>query len=113
MKLKLILVIFLASFLAHPAQRVPWTTSRVLGSPEKPHDFKLDRRFASLSFTNPVDLVFSRELNRWFLGDQAGKLFSFDTNGANLNLVADFSSLQGREGAFYALTLDPNFKSNR
>ena len=113
MKLKLILVI--ASFIASlaGAERVPWTTSRVLGSPEKPHDFKLERRFDSLSFTNAIDLVFSRELNRWFLGDQSGKLFSFDARGKNLNLAADFSSLQGRDGAFYALTLDPNFRSNR
>ncbi|MGZ8921604.1 MAG: PQQ-dependent sugar dehydrogenase, partial [Limisphaerales bacterium] len=91
---------------------MPWTTSRVLGSPEKPYEFKLERRFSALSFTNPVDLAYSRELKRWLLGEQGGKLFSFDESGQKLTLVADFAALQGREGSFYALTLDPSFATN-
>ncbi|MGZ8938502.1 MAG: PQQ-dependent sugar dehydrogenase, partial [Limisphaerales bacterium] len=102
----------LAIEISRAAERVPWTTSRVLGSPEKPYEFKLERRFSALSFTNPVDLAYSRELKRWLLGEQGGKLFSFDESGQKLTLVADFAALQGREGSFYALTLDPNFATN-
>lgn len=93
-------------------ERVPWTTSRVMGSPEKPYKYKLERRFNHLPFTNAVDFVYSREVKRWFLAEQAGKLYTFDADGQKLQVAADFASLQGREGSFYALTLDPNFDSN-
>jgi len=94
------------------AERVPWVTSRVMGSPEKPYKYKLERRFDRLPFTNAVDLVFSREVKRWFLAEQGGKVYTFDSDGERLQLAADFASLQGREGSFYAITLDPDFQSN-
>ncbi|HVK58110.1 MAG TPA: PQQ-dependent sugar dehydrogenase, partial [Candidatus Kapabacteria bacterium] len=113
MKILLPLVLVIASFSSYAAQRAPWTTSRILGSPDKPYSHKIERRFEGLSFTNPVDLTFSRELDRWFLGEQGGKIFSFDQAGRKLSLAADLSNLMGREGSFYGLTLDPDFKSNR
>src|SRR5687768_9457034 len=80
------------------ADRVPWTSSRVKGSPEKPLKYKLERRFDSLLLTNPVDFAYSRELKRWFAAEQAGKIYTFDSAGRQLRLAADFGPVQGREG---------------
>jgi putative heme-binding domain-containing protein len=94
------------------AQRVPWTTSRVKGSPENPLKYKLERRFDGLLLTNPVDFAYSRELKRWFVGEQGGKVYTFDSAGRQLQVAADFGPVQGREGSFFAFTFDPNFRSN-
>jgi putative heme-binding domain-containing protein len=101
-----------ASFSAIAAERVPWTTSRVIGSPEKPPKYKLERRFSGLQFTNAVDFAYSRDLKRWLLAEQGGKVYTFDAEGKGLQLAADFLPLQSREGSFFAITFDPDFKSN-
>ncbi|HEX7862803.1 MAG TPA: PQQ-dependent sugar dehydrogenase [Verrucomicrobiae bacterium] len=113
MKIKFIVAAAFLILCASAAERVPWTSSRVLGSPEKPYKYQLERRFPHVNFTNAIDFTFSRELERWLLGDQSGKLFSFGSQGQKLSLAADLAELMGREGSFYALTLDPNFRSNR
>lgn len=93
--------------------RVPWTTSKFQSSPETPAKFRLTRAFTNLAFTNPIDVAYSPELGRWFVGEQSGKIFSFDAAGEKKNLAVDLGPLQGREGAFYALAFDPRFASNR
>lgn len=115
MKHTVLLLLAVASLAAHcmAAQRLPWTTSRIRGSPDQPFGYTLERRFGGLSFTNPVDLAFLREIDRWMVGEQGGKVFSFDRRGQNVSLAADFGPVIGREGSFYALTFDPNFASNR
>src|ERR1700682_947164 len=39
------------------AQRTPWTTSRLTGSPEPPHPYKIERVFPKLTFKNPLLLT--------------------------------------------------------
>src|SRR5437016_11285137 len=55
--------------------RIPWTTSRVTGSPEPPHPFTIERAFPKLQFKNP--LLMARAGDRFFVGEHAGKIFSF------------------------------------
>src|SRR5947209_8252187 len=50
-------------------RRVPWTTSRVSGSPEPPHPFKIERAFPKLQFKNP--LLMARAGDRFFVGEHA------------------------------------------
>src|SRR3954469_604252 len=94
------------------AQRVPWTTSHIEGSPEKPSKYRLDRIYPGILFTNPVDLTFNTNLSRWFVAEQGGRIFTFDPAGKHLQTAADFGPLQGRDGNLYAITFDPDFGSN-
>lgn len=94
-------------------ERAPWTSSHVQGSPEKPPKYRLDRMYPGISFTNPVDLTFSRELKRWFVCEQGGKIFTLDAEGKRRHLAADFAPLQGSEGNLYAIAVDPGFATNR
>src|SRR5207247_187111 len=75
------------------ALRVPWTTSRVIGSPNPPAPYTPQREFPALSFQHPVDLALMPGSDRWFLLEQGGKLFSFRprTNSRSADLVFDFS----------------------
>src|ERR1043166_1637838 len=38
------------------AKRVPWTTSKVFGSPEPPSPYKTEYAFPKLKFDEPLDL---------------------------------------------------------
>ena len=61
---------------AKPA-RTPWTTSRVVGSPDAPPPFKVVRAFPNLKFTHPLLITRPPSSDRLFVGEQAGVLYSF------------------------------------
>ena len=63
-----------------PVPRVPWTTSRVVGSPEPPLPYQLERAYPKLTFAHPLDMGFApgsrRRFRSLFLGaflPQSGK----------------------------------------
>src|ERR1700730_12490397 len=76
------LVGLLASFVAAPPAgkgaaparpvRVPWTTSRVVGSPDPPPPFKVVRAFPNLKFKQPLLMARCPGSNRLFVGEHAG-----------------------------------------
>jgi uncharacterized repeat protein (TIGR03806 family) len=111
----------------HPfgiAARVPWTTSRLHGTPEPPHPYRVERVFPKLTFKNPLLLVCPAWSDRFFVGEQAGKLYSFrnDPNVAKADLFLDLTTelhswdpagkVRG-VGAVYALVFHPQFEKNR
>src|SRR5262245_20716180 len=67
-----------ASFAAGPATapRVPWTTSKVTGSPEPPPPSKVVRAFTNLKFKQPLLMARPPKGNRLFVGEFAGVLYS-------------------------------------
>jgi putative heme-binding domain-containing protein len=75
----LVAIISLSSHLgeAKAADRTPWSTSRVTGSPEAPPPFQVERAFPSLKFTSPVDMAFAPGSDRIFVAEQGGKVRSF------------------------------------
>src|SRR3954471_7853456 len=58
--------------------RKPWTTSRVVGSPDPPAPFKVVRAFPNLKFEHPLLIARIPGSNRFVVGEQAGVLYSFD-----------------------------------
>src|SRR5437016_3583984 len=68
-----------SSTAAEPAKtgRTPWTTSRVVGSPDPPPPFKVVRAFPKLKFEHPLLLARPPIGDRLFVGEQAGVLYSF------------------------------------
>src|SRR5256885_3267844 len=94
------LVGLLASFAAAPPagkglastkpRRAPWTTSRVVGSPDPPPPFKVVRAFPKLKFQHPLLLARCPGSDRLFVGEQEGVLFSFaDRPDATADLFCD------------------------
>ena len=110
---------------AGPAKsvRVPWTTSRVVGSPDPPPPFKVVRAFPNLKFEHPLLLARCPGSDRLFVGEQAGVLYSFrDRPDARADLFFDLRKelqslrlLPQAKGveAVYGLAFHPDFKQNR
>ncbi|MCC6419828.1 MAG: PQQ-dependent sugar dehydrogenase [Gemmataceae bacterium] len=104
--------------------RVPWTTSRVTGSPDPPHPYRVERAFPRLAFRNPLLLVRAPGLDRLFVGEQAGRIVSFpDRQDADrveefLDLQRDVRSWDPKSkvrgiDALYGLVFHPKFAENR
>src|SRR5437868_2664228 len=58
-------------------KRVPWTTSKVIGSPEPPPPYKTERAFPKLTFVEPLELQQAPGTNRLFVAERWGKIYSF------------------------------------
>jgi putative heme-binding domain-containing protein len=103
--------------------RTPWTTSRVVGSPDPPPPFKVVRAFPNLKFEHPLLLARCPGSNRLFVGEQDGVLYSFvDRPDARADLFFDLrkelKTIQQLPGAkeveaVYGLTFHPKFEQNR
>jgi putative heme-binding domain-containing protein len=104
--------------------RVPWTTSRIKGSPEPPPPYRIERVFPKLKFNNPLLITSAPGTSRLFVGEQYGKLFSFrnDPSGEKADLFIDLAAelhswdpagkVKG-VGALYGLAFHPQFVKNR
>jgi putative heme-binding domain-containing protein len=105
------------------AGRLPWTTSRVKGSPDPPPPFKVVRAFPNLKFEHPLLMARPPGSDRLFVGEQAGVLYSFvDRPDAKAELFFDLRKeiktlgrLPGAREieAVYGLAFHPNFAKNR
>jgi putative heme-binding domain-containing protein len=110
---------------SHPAKstRKPWTTSRVVGSPDPPPPFKVVRAFPNLKFNHPLLLARFPDSSRLIVGEQDGVLYSFlnkpDAKAElffdlrkeikTVHLLKDAKELE----AVYGLAFHPDFAINR
>jgi hypothetical protein len=59
-------------------RRVPWTTSKVKGSPEPPDPYHSEMTFPKLpKFFQPLDMAAEPGCNRFFVAERYGKVFAF------------------------------------
>ncbi len=100
-------------------KRVPWTTSKVIGSPEPPPPYKTERAFPKLTFEEPLELQQGHGTNRLFVAGRWGKIWSFvnkkDVDKADL--VLEFKPGVDAKGepakkVIYSITCHPKFKDN-
>jgi uncharacterized repeat protein (TIGR03806 family) len=73
------LLFFAAFALAQPPaeQRVPWTTSRLIGSPDPTPPYRLARAFPQVTFKEPVFIAQDPLSDRLFVVEYAGRIYSF------------------------------------
>jgi putative heme-binding domain-containing protein len=105
-------------------RRMPWTTSRVTGTPEPPPPFRTQRLFPKIAFKHPVVITLAPGSNRVFVGEQDGRIWSFPNDPAveKPDLFLDTRQIiktnRGNEKvrgleALYGLTFHPDFARNR
>src|SRR6266704_2887833 len=58
-------------------KRIPWTTSKVIGSPEPPPPYRTERAFPKLTFEEPLELQQAPGTDRLFVAERWGKIYSF------------------------------------
>src|SRR5438105_14732087 len=75
-------------------QRVPWTTSRVKGSPEPPPPYRSEVAFPKLKFFEPLDMASAAGSDRLFVAERPGRLVSFrnDRSADQADLLIDLQS---------------------
>ena len=96
-------------------ERPGWETSRIIGSPEAPKPFSVQRVYPKLQFNQPVELMAVPQSNKMMLLEVTGQLFIFenDDNCAKADLVADFKPLIEKFRRAYGFALHPDFANNR
>ncbi len=101
----------------------PWTTSRVIGSPDPPPSYQVVRAFPNLKFVHPLLMARAPGMDRLFVGEQPGILYSFpDKPDAKANVFIDLRKelktlhlLPNAKDveAVYGLVFHPQFEKNR
>jgi uncharacterized repeat protein (TIGR03806 family) len=88
--------------------RSPWTTSRLVGSPDPPPPYRLTRAFPQVSFKGPVFIAPDPLSDRLFVAEYEGRIYSFlprDATGRK-DLFLDM----GR--GISAFSFHPEYKEN-
>jgi putative heme-binding domain-containing protein len=107
-----------------PIARIPWTRSRIKGSPEPPPPFRTQRIFPHISFKGPTLITNAPTTNRLFVAENSGKIYSIpdDQNCEQADLFIDLERHvqkidDGRHQidlkGVYGLTFHPDFSQNR
>ena len=56
-------------------QRIPWTSSRMTGSPDPPLPYVVTRVFPKLKFKEPLDMASTPTIDRLFVVEQYARFF--------------------------------------
>ena len=98
-----------------PSSRMPWTGSRIVGTPEPPPPYTVEPAFPRLKLQFPVVLVRAGGTRRLFLGELHGRLSSFpdDPSVSRTDLALDLAKVHPDLTAFYGLAFHPRFEENR
>ena len=97
------------------SKRVPWTTSKITGTPEAPPKYRSERVFPKLSFEQPVTLTDASGTDRLFVCQLAGKILSFKPRQQveQADLAVDLKAHIPELTRLYGLAFHPEFEKNR
>lgn len=96
-------------------KRVPWSTSKMVGTPEPPSPYLLERVFPQLIFKNPVELLPVPGTDRMLVVEVDGRILSFSqsSDSAEPDLALDIrEDIRGATRS-YGFVFHPDFKNNR
>jgi uncharacterized repeat protein (TIGR03806 family) len=88
-------------------KRVPWTTSRVVGSPDPPPPYRLEK-VHDLKFDQGLELAIVPGSERWVVAERYGKIYTFatDPKKAKKELLLDLKR------TVYGVVMHPQFQKN-
>ena len=95
--------------------RVPWTTSRIKGSPEPSLPYETERAFPNLKFNQPLAIATAPGQKRFFVAERKGKIFSFpydDQATSQSDLFFDLKEQVKDLNEIYGITFHPEFEKN-
>lgn len=96
--------------------RQPWVTSRIVGSPDPPSPYRVEKVFPHLQFQQPTVLTMAPGSSRWYLAELTGRIFSFphdpEIKQADVSLFVDLTKHFERVQHIYGMTFHPNFRQN-
>ena len=97
------------------AERVPWTSSKIYGSPEQPHPYRVERAFPKITFEKPMDVAVIPGTNRLVVSTLKGELFSLanDDGCEKADFFGDVRKFHPEAADSFAFTFHPRFAENR
>lgn len=104
---------------AKPAKRAAWTTSKIIGSPEKPEPYRVVDAFAKLQFEKPTSIEELPESKRLLITEMSGKVYTFPQNAdvAQADLLLDLvaalpNDVEKRQVSLFDAECHPKFAEN-
>ncbi len=95
------------------AERVPWTSSRMFGSPEPPLPYVAERVMHEHTLINTTELDFVPGTSWAVILDQNGELHGVDRRSPEPPVqIADLSEFTGGKTEAYSIEFHPNWKEN-
>ena len=91
-------------------KRVPFTTSRLVGSPDPPLPYRAVRAFPRLKFKHPLYITHQPETDRMLVVEQSERVLAF-TNHADVTHTESFCFIPDHE--IYSVAFHPRYASNR
>lgn len=94
--------------------RVPWTTSRIKGSPEPALPYETARAFPNLKFNQPLAIATAPGQKRFFVAERKGKILSFpyeQKDVSQADLFFDLKEHVPELNEIYGITFHPEFQS--
>lgn len=89
--------------------REPWTTSRVVGYPDPPAPYTVERIFPNLKFESPVFIAQEPGTDRFVVAENKGKIYAFEGADPTTDQRELFLDV-GRE--LYAFSFHPDYAKN-
>ncbi len=89
-------------------RRVPWTSSKIVGTPEPPAPYRTQQVFPKLKFNEPLAMTWVPGSNRLLMVERRGKIFTFE----NSPTVEKADLLLDTGKSTYGAALHPDFQSN-
>ena len=113
--LLVVCVFFLPFANGQAAKREPWDGSRMASSPISALPLVTARAFANLKFRQPVEIRFNKTLNRFFVLELGGKLYSFppDENVQQADLAFELKANVPGASQSFGFEFHPKFGENR
>ena len=96
-------------------KRIPWTTSRITGSPDPAAPYRIKRVFPKLTFSNAVDFINIPGIDRLLVAELGGRILSFRNNSAveTPDLFVDLKKEISGVDQLFGVTFHPRFEENR
>lgn len=97
-------------------KRVPWTTSKIKGTPDPALPYETERAFPNLKFNQPLAIATASGQKRFFVAERRGKIFSFPYEDQGVSQSDLFFDLKEREkdlNEIYGITFHPQFEKQR
>ncbi|MEM7474099.1 MAG: PQQ-dependent sugar dehydrogenase [Planctomycetota bacterium] len=95
--------------------RVPWTNSRIQGSPEAPKPFTVRRAYPNLQFKQPVELSVLPGTSKMLVLEVGGKIYLFEDD-EDCDAAIEIGNLRQQSENFaqaFSICPHPDFEQNR
>ena len=98
-----------------PGSKARWTTSKLVGSPDPPPPYRVEPAFPRLKFDSPVVVTAARGIDRLFVAELGGKVYSFPNRPdvARADLALDLTQTNPLIGQVFGMAFPPNFERTK